>query len=178
MKITETSLKECFVIEPDIFEDERGFFLETYNKEKYKQINNFPDIFLQDNHSQSIKNTLRGLHLQLRKPQGKLVRVVAGEVFDVVVDLRIDSDTFGCWHAEYLNEHNKKQLWVPPGFAHGFLVISDKADFEYKCSELYHPEDELCIIWNDPTIKIDWPIDNPILSDKDSNGLELRDVKF
>ncbi len=121
MKITETSLKECFVIEPDIFEDERGFFLETYNKEKYKQINNFPDIFLQDNHSQSIKNTLRGLHLQLRKPQGKLVRVVAGEVFDVVVDLRIDSDTFGCWHAEYLNEHNKKQLWVPPGFAHGFF---------------------------------------------------------
>jgi dTDP-4-dehydrorhamnose 3,5-epimerase len=178
MKIIDTPLNDCFVIEPDIFEDERGFFLETYNSNKYMQINNFPNTFVQDNHSKSYKNTLRGLHLQLKKPQGKLVRVVSGEVFDVAVDLRPNSSSFGFWHAEYLNEVNKKQLWIPPGFAHGFLVISDEADFEYKCSELYYPEDEVCIIWNDPKLNIGWPTDDPFLSNKDANGLSLGEIKL
>ena len=178
MKITKTQLKDCFVVEPDIFEDERGFFLETYNKDKYKKIPNFPETFVQDNHSKSKKGTLRGLHFQIKDPQGKLVRVVSGEVFDVAVDIREESETYGLWHGEYLSGSNKKQLWVPPGFAHGFLVLSDQADFEYKCSSFYNPLDEGCIIWNDPDINIGWPIENPRLSQKDLSGQFLKDVEL
>ena len=137
---------------------------------------NITKSFVQDNHSNSKKGILRGLHFQKNKPQGKLVRVVTGEVFDVAVDLRHDSITYGKWEGVFLSDKNKKQMWVPPGFAHGFLVISDYVDFEYKCSDYYDPSDEGCIRWNDPTININWPTKDPILSDKDLNAPFLNDI--
>lgn len=176
MKIIETTLKDCIVIEPSIYEDERGYFQETYNSKKYSEYAGINLNFVQDNKSRSVKNVLRGLHFQKNNPQGKLVRVTRGEVFDVVVDIRKESNTFGKWNGVYLNEDNKKQLWVPPGFAHGFLVMSDIADFEYKCTSFYDPADEGSIIWNDPDLKIQWPDSNPIVSNKDKQANLFRNL--
>ena len=176
MKIKETRLKDCVVIEPKVFGDKRGFFLETFQDKRYAALAGINLTFVQDNHSRSSKGVLRGLHFQKTKPQGKLVRVVSGEVYDVAVDIRHGSTTFGQWEAVILSEENKKQLWVPPGFAHGFVVLSDFADFEYKCTDYYDPSDEGCLIWNDPELSISWPISNPKLSEKDSNALRLIDL--
>lgn len=176
MKVIKTSLDGCVIIEPDVFCDERGFFLETYQKERYKNEAGINVDFVQDNFSRSYKNVLRGLHFQKNKPQGKLVRVVRGKVLDVAVDIRKDSNTFGEWVSVELSSDNKKQLWVPPGFAHGFLVISDTADFAYKCSDFYDSSDEGTIIWNDPQININWPISDPSLSDKDAVAQSLSEI--
>ena len=178
MKVAQTSLKDCVIIEPVVFGDERGFFLETFQAARYSQAAGITLSFVQDNYSRSARGVLRGLHFQKTKPQGKLVRVVSGEVYDVAVDLRSDSSTFGQWEGVVLSEHNKKQLWVPPGFAHGFLVLSDSADFEYKCTDYYDPSDEASILWNDPSLNISWPIDQPILSDKDMNAPLLANIKL
>jgi len=177
MKVIDTKIADVKIIEPKVFGDERGFFLETFQSEKYKRELNINDDFVQDNHSRSAKNVLRGLHFQRRNPQGKLVRVVKGEVFDVAVDIRPESPTFKQWVGVYLSEDNKTQFWIPPGLAHGFVVISDYADFEYKCTNYYDPESEGCLFWNDPEIGIDWPVTNPILSEKDKLGLRLSDLK-
>ena len=174
MNILNTKLNDCYIIEPDVFTDERGFFLETYNNLKYSSLN-IPSNFVQDNHSRSKKNTLRGLHFQIERPQGKLVRVVNGEVFDVVLDLRRESSTYGHWESFLLNAENKKQIWIPGGFAHGFLSLKDNTDFEYKCTDYYDPSDEGCIVWNDPDLSIDWPIKNPLISDKDLKGTYFKD---
>ncbi|NVK20916.1 MAG: dTDP-4-dehydrorhamnose 3,5-epimerase [Kangiellaceae bacterium] len=175
MKIIETKLKECLIIEPAVFGDDRGFFLETYQKDRYVK-SGIDFDFVQDNHSRSSKGVLRGLHFQNKKPQGKLVRVVRGEVLDVAVDLRKDSPTLGMWESVVLSGVNKKQFWVPPGFAHGFVVLSDVADFEYKCTDFYDPADEGSILWSDPDLNIDWPTDiDFILSDKDKAAPNFRD---
>lgn len=178
MKIIKTKLKDCVIIEPEVFGDERGFFLETFQVERYANIAGINMPFVQDNHSRSSKHVLRGLHFQKTKPQGKLVRVVRGEVYDVAVDLRKDSISFGQWESIILSEKNKRQFWVPPGFAHGFLVLSDTADFEYKCTDYYDPSDEGSILWNDHHLNILWPINNPILSNKDSKALGLAELKL
>ena len=157
MKITETSIPDVKLIEPTAFGDERGFFMETWNERAFREAG-IDATFVQDNHSRSVKNTLRGLHYQIKQPQGKLVRVTCGEVFDVAVDLRPESPTFGHWVGEYLSEDNNRMLWVPPGFAHGFLVTSDTADFQYKCTDFYAPEYERSIIWDDPVIGINWKL--------------------
>lgn len=170
MKVIRTKLKDCLIIDPDVFEDNRGFFLETFNQSKYQKQAGINLEFVQDNFSRSKKNTLRGLHFQKKNPQGKLVRVAHGEVYDVAVDIRKNSKTFGCWEGVSLSEANKRQFWVPPGFAHGFVVLSDYADFEYKCTSAYDPDDEGTIIWNDSSLNINWPIKDPILSKKDLNG--------
>lgn len=176
MKVVNTKLKDCLIIEPDIYEDDRGFFLETFEIEKYKKDAGIDLPFVQDNYSRSKKGVLRGLHFQNNHPQGKLVRVVRGSVFDVAVDLRINSPTYGEWESIELSENNKKQFWIPPNFAHGFLVTSDIADFEYKCTNLYHPNDEGCIIWNDSYLNITWPTIDPILSTKDMNGKKFKEI--
>ncbi len=176
MNITKTKLNDCLIIEPKVYGDERGFFLETFQAKRYSEIANINLPFVQDNHSRSSKGVLRGLHFQKTKPQGKLVRVVSGEVYDVVVDIRFGSSTFGYWEAFTLSEDNKTQLWVPPGFAHGFLVLSNTADFEYKCTDYYDPSDEGILMWNDSTLNISWPISNPKLSEKDANGLSFVDL--
>lgn len=178
MKIINTKLKDCVIIEPEVFGDERGFFLETFHAERYAVESNINLSFVQDNHSRSSKGVLRGLHFQKTKPQGKLVRVVRGEVYDVAMDIRKGSPTYGQWEALILSEENKTQLWVPPGFAHGFLVLSDTADFEYKCTDYYDPSDEGSILWNDSNLNIPWPIDTPILSDKDALAKKLCDLNF
>ena len=178
MKVVKTKLKDCVVIEPKVFGDERGFFLETFQLSRYAEEAGITLPFVQDNHSRSSKGVLRGLHFQIKKPQGKLVRVVKGEVYDIAVDIRPNSNTFGQWEGVILSEENKKQLWVPPGFAHGFLVLSDVADFEYKCTDYYDPSDEGSILWSDPDLKIDWPMLNPILSEKDSSAACLVDIKL
>lgn len=177
MKVLDTRIEGCLVIEPRVFEDRRGFFLETYQAERYSRMLNIDLPFVQDNHSRSQIGVLRGLHFQKTKPQGKLVRVVRGEVFDVAVDIRPDSPTFQHWQGVYLSEKNKKQLWVPPGLAHGFVVVSEIADLEYKCTDYYDPADEACLAWDDPALNIHWPIDEPILSDNDQNGLSLGEVQ-
>lgn len=176
MNIIETSLSGCKIIEPKIFGDERGFFLETYSNKRYEEFLGGL-TFVQDNHSRSSKGVLRGLHFQKRNPQGKLVRVVRGEVFDVAVDIRKGSLTFGQWEAVLLSEENKTQFWIPPGFAHGFLVLSELADFEYKCTDYYDPSDEGGLLWNDPELNIPWPIDNPKLSEKDAVAPKLSVLK-
>ncbi len=176
MKIIETAIFDALVIEPKVFADKRGFFLETWHLERYRQQANITLPFVQDNHSRSSRGVLRGLHFQKTKPQGKLVRVVRGEVFDVAVDLRRNSPTYGKWHGVWLSEDNHRQLWLPPGLAHGFLVTSESADFEYQCTDYYDPTDEGCLIWNDPDIAVDWPIANPLLSDKDKLGLSFREL--
>ena len=178
MNIIQTGLEGCLVIEPDVYGDERGFFLETFQKNRYIKELNIPYDFVQDNHSRSAKGVLRGLHFQKTKPQGKLVRVVRGEVFDVAVDIRVKSPTFGKHTSIILNEENKKQFWVPPGFAHGFVVLSDFADFEYKCTEYFDPNDEGSIIWNDADLKIDWPILHPSLSAKDKSAGKFNEISF
>lgn len=171
MKIISTSIPEVLLIEPQVFEDERGFFLESYSKRDFKEVGIDID-FVQDNHSKSCQGTLRGLHYQIRQPQAKLVRVVAGEVFDVAVDIRKNSPTFGQWVGDYLSAENKRMLWIPIGFAHGLYVTSSEAEVLYKASDFYAPQWERCIAWNDSAIRIEWPLhDNlPILSAKDQAG--------
>jgi dTDP-4-dehydrorhamnose 3,5-epimerase len=178
MKIIKTKLNDCLIIEPKVFGDNRGFFLETFQVERYKDLAQINLPFVQDNHSRSSKGVLRGLHFQKNKPQGKLVRVVRGRVYDVALDIRQDSITFGQWEAVILSEENKKQFWVPPGFAHGFLVLSETADFEYKCTDYYDPSDEGSILWNDPNLNIPWPINNPKLSKKDKDAPILSKIKL
>jgi dTDP-4-dehydrorhamnose 3,5-epimerase len=178
LKFLPTAIPDIRLIEPKVFEDERGFFLESYQKKQFEQAGIKVD-FVQDNHSKSCHGTLRGLHYQIRQPQGKLVRVIAGEVFDVAVDVRKHSPTFGQWVGDYLSAANKRMLWVPPGFAHGFLVTSAEAEVLYKASDYYAPEWERSIIWNDPTIGISWPVESgvPILSVKDSQGKWLKEAE-
>ncbi|MEX1667030.1 dTDP-4-dehydrorhamnose 3,5-epimerase [Zhongshania arctica] len=170
MNVIQTKLKDCVIIEPKVFGDHRGFFLETFQADRYREQAGITLPFVQDNHSRSAKGVLRGLHFQKTKPQGKLVRVVSGEVYDVAVDIRQGSPSFGLWEGVILSEENKRQFWVPPGFAHGFLVLSDTADFEYKCTDYYDPSDEGSLVWNDPAMAITWPLDKPTLSDKDSKA--------
>ena len=177
MNIVQTSLQDCVIIEPKVFGDERGFFLETFHTSRYADLAGISLPFVQDNYSRSAKGVLRGLHFQKTKLQGKLVSVVRGEVYDVAVDIRKGSSTFGQWVGVILSEENKKQLWVPPGFAHGFVVLSEIADFEYKCTDYYDPSDEGSILWNDPDLAISWPVENPILSDKDINANKLADLE-
>jgi dTDP-4-dehydrorhamnose 3,5-epimerase len=176
MKVIHTKLKGCVIIEPQVFGDERGFFLETFQAARYEQEAGIDLPFVQDNHSRSTRGVLRGLHFQKTKPQGKLVRVVSGEVYDVALDIRKGSPTFGEWEGVILSENNKKQFWVPPGFAHGFVVLSDTADFEYKCTDYYDPSDEGSILWSDPDLDIPWPIANPVLSAKDESAKRLVDL--
>ena len=178
MNIEKTNLPGVLIVNTNKYKDNRGFFLETYHQERYLD-HNIPGInlkFVQDNHSFSYKNVLRGMHFQLEKPQGKLVRVLRGEVFDVAVDIRKKSPTFGNWEGVILSDKNKRQLWVPPGFAHGLLVLSNFADFEYKCTDYYDPNDEGCLLWNDPDLGINWPLNDPILSFKDRNANKLIDL--
>ena len=176
MKVINTKLKDCVIIEPKVFGDDRGFFLEIFQAERYSQLAGINLPFVQDNHSRSSRGVLRGLHFQKTKPQGKLVRVVRGEVYDVALDIRKGSPTFGQWEGVILSEENKRQFWVPPGFAHGFLVLSDTADFEYKCTDYYDPTDEGIVLWNDPDLDIPWPVADPILSNKDARADRLIDL--
>ncbi len=175
MKVLNTKINGVKIIEPQVFGDARGFFLETFEKRRYQSMLGIDLEFVQDNHSRSTKNVLRGLHFQKVNPQGKLLRVVRGEVFDVAVDIRRDSPTFGQWEGVLLSEENKKQFWIPPGLAHGFVVISDIADFEYKCTDYYNPQHEECLLWNDATIAINWPVTQPLLSDKDKLGKSFKE---
>ncbi len=178
MKITPCAIADVLLIEPRVFGDERGFFYESFNQRAFHAATGVRLPFVQDNHSKSAKGVLRGLHYQLHQPQGKLVRVVAGAVFDVAVDIRRDSPTFGQWVGEVLSADNKRQLWVPPGLAHGFLVLSDSAEFLYKTTDYYAPEHERCIAWNDPTLAIQWPAldEPPQLSPKDAAGQAFLDA--
>jgi len=172
MIFTPTQISDVILIEPQVFGDDRGFFMETYHQKKFAEAG-IKVGFVQDNHSKSKQGILRGLHYQISQPQGKLVRVASGEVYDVAVDMRKSSPTFGQWVGEYLSAENKKMLWVPPGFAHGFYVLSESAEFVYKCSELYAPDYERSLLWNDQTLNISWPLVNgqaPILANKDENG--------
>ncbi len=178
MKISHSKLKGCVIIEPRVFGDDRGFFLETFQAIRYKQEAGIDLPFVQDNHSRSARGVLRGLHFQKTKPQGKLVRVVRGEVYDVAVDIRKGSATFGEWEGVILSEDNKKQFWVPPGFAHGFVVVSTTADLEYKCTDYYDPSDEGSILWSDPDLDIPWPSANPVLSAKDESAKRLLDLRL
>lgn len=179
MKVIATPLNDCVIIEPKVFGDHRGFFLETFQQQRYAELAGIKQAFVQDNHSRSQRGVLRGLHFQKTKPQGKLVRVVSGEVFDVAVDIRPESSSFGKWFGVHLSADNHRQFWVPPGFAHGFAVLSEYADFEYKCTDYYDPADEGSIVWNDPFLNIQWPegIDF-VLSDKDKAAALFTEYKF
>ena len=178
MKVTPTSIPSVLIIEPKVLGDTRGFFFESFNQRDFNQATGLDVNFVQDNHSRSSKGVLRGLHYQIQQPQGKLVRVVRGSIFDVTVDLRKSSATFGQWVGMELNEDNHCQLWIPPGFAHGFYVLSDSADFLYKTTDYYAPEFECSLIWNDPTIGIEWPLNTqPIISAKDVQGNKLADAE-
>jgi len=175
MNFIPANIKDVIIIEPKVFGDKRGFFMETYRRDLFQV--RCPGVeFVQWNHSLSVKNTLRGLHYQAAKPQGKLVRVVQGEVYDVAVDIRFGSPTFGKWVAEVLSAENKKQLFVPAGFAHGFCVLSATAEFIYACTDYYHPQSEKGIIWNDPDLNIPWPVKNPVLSEKDNHYPRFKDI--
>lgn len=179
MRVLPTTIPDVLIIEPKVFGDDRGFFFESFNAKAFEQAIGLKREFVQDNHSKSAKHVLRGLHYQIKQPQGKLVRVVQGEVFDVAVDLRISSKTFGKWVGVYLNAENKKQLWMPEGFAHGFVVLSETAEFLYKTTDYYAPEFERSILWEDKTIGINWPIkDKPLLSDKDMRGCKLSEAEL
>jgi len=179
MKVAATAIPDVLLLEPTIYEDERGFFFESFNQKRFADAAGLNIRFVQDNHSRSVKRVLRGLHYQIRRPQGKLLRVTAGEVFDVAVDLRRSSSTFGKYVGTVLSAANKKQLWIPEGFAHGYLVLSDAAEVLYKTTDYYSPEDERCLIWNDPDVGIDWPKDGaPILSAKDRLGLPLSKAEI
>jgi len=175
MKVTPTAIPDVLVVEPRVFGDARGFFYESFNARKFKELTGLEPNFVQDNHTRSAKNVLRGLHYQIRQPQGKLIRVVAGEVFDVAVDIRKSSPTFGRWVGETLSAENRKQMWIPIGFAHGFLVLSDSAEVLYKTTDYWAPEHERCIAWNDPDLAIRWPMEvvTPMLSAKDAKGAAL-----
>ncbi|NRB80978.1 MAG: dTDP-4-dehydrorhamnose 3,5-epimerase [Saccharospirillaceae bacterium] len=173
MNVIDTNIPDVKIIEPSVFGDDRGFFMETWQQNKFEElVTGKPTQFVQDNHSKSSKGILRGLHYQTENTQGKLVHVVSGEVFDVAVDVRKDSPTFGQWVGVYLSAENKRQLWIPEGFAHGFYVTSNEAEFVYKCTDYYNPDAENSIIWDDPSIGIEWPLDGiPVLSEKDKNGM-------
>lgn len=177
MKVTPTSIADVLIIEPKVFDDERGFFLESFNQRAFNAATGTELSFVQDNHSRSTKGVLRGLHFQVSQPQGKLVRVVRGSVFDVAVDIRRASPTFGHWAGLELNEDDPRQLWIPPGLAHGFLVLSESADVLYKTTEYYLPTDETCLAWDDPSVGIQWPLQmSPILSSRDRSGQSLRSI--
>ncbi|MEZ9665365.1 dTDP-4-dehydrorhamnose 3,5-epimerase [Vibrio cyclitrophicus] len=178
MKVIDTRIPDVKIIEPSVFGDERGFFMETWNQKQFEElVTGKLTKFVQDNHSKSKKGILRGLHYQTENTQGKLVRVVSGEVFDVAVDIRKGSPTFGKWVGEYISEKNKRQLWIPEGFAHGFYVTSDEAEFVYKCTDYYNPSAERSIVWDDPEIGIEWPVSTPpMLSEKDLNAHGLTEM--
>jgi dTDP-4-dehydrorhamnose 3,5-epimerase len=178
MKFIPTTIPDVILIEPKIYGDQRGFFMETYQTQRYAEVG-ILDAFIQDNHSGSQQGALRGLHYQIRHPQGKLLRVIAGEIFDVVVDIRRSSHTFGQWVGANLSAENKHQLWIPPGFAHGFYVLSKWAEVTYKVTDIYAPEWERTLMWNDPSVAIEWPIppgEKPLLSAKDTQGKSLADA--
>ena len=178
MNITECSIEGVRIIKPDVYEDERGFFYESYHLDKYKKLINISDNFVQDNHSKSSYGVLRGLHFQKNKAQGKLIRVIQGAVYDFFLDIRRDSSTFGKAFGIEINQKNKLQVWLPPGLAHGFLTLSPFAEFEYKCTNFYDPNDEYCLIWTDANIDIEFPIpkEDIIVSSKDSNGLSFDEL--
>jgi dTDP-4-dehydrorhamnose 3,5-epimerase len=179
MQTIATPLEGVFVLEPKAFGDARGFFFESYNARNFEAATGARPTFVQDNHSRSARGVLRGLHYQVRQPQGKLVRVAAGEVFDVAVDIRKSSPTFGKWYGHVLSAENRLQLWIPAGFAHGFLVLSESADFLYKTTDYWAPEHERCIAWNDPDLAIDWPLAGltPLVSAKDAQGVAFRNAE-
>ena len=178
MNVIPTTIPDAFIIEPRVFGDDRGFFFESFNEKMFKEKTGVEARFVQDNHSRSVKNVLRGLHYQIQQPQGKLVRVVIGEVLDVAVDIRKSSPTFGQWVSCLLTAENKRQFWIPPGFAHGFVVLSETADFLYKTTDYYAPQYERAILWNDPDLAIDWQIQGePILSAKDQAANPLKDAE-
>ncbi|WP_350628462.1 dTDP-4-dehydrorhamnose 3,5-epimerase [Pseudoalteromonas sp. CAL260-MNA-CIBAN-0059] len=179
MKVIDTTIPDVKIIEPAVFGDERGFFMETWSQQKFEDlVTKKPTKFVQDNHSKSKQGILRGLHYQTANTQGKLVRVASGEVFDVAVDIRKGSPTFGQWVGEYLSAENKRQLWVPEGFAHGFYVTSDQAEFIYKCTDYYNPQAEVSIAWDDENLAIKWPLkDKPLLSNKDESGIKFLSLK-
>ena len=176
MRVTSTDIEGVRIIEPRIFDDQRGYFLETYHLNRYKSAGLF-EAFVQDNLSHSVKNTLRGLHFQITRPQAKLIQVISGEIFDVAVDIRRASPTYARWTGVRLSEKNKRQMYIPRGFAHGFCVLSDSAHVFYKCSDFYDPKDEGGLLWSDPTIAIDWPVTQPIVSEKDARLPLIRDVR-
>lgn len=179
MQIIPTEIPDVKILQPKVFGDDRGFFLESYNQRTLQACIGIAPEFVQDNHSRSSKNVLRGLHYQLRNPQAKLVRVVSGEVYDVAVDLRKSSPTFGKWVGAHLSAENKRMLWIPQGFAHGFIVLSEWCDFLYKTTSFYDPDSDRCIVWNDSTLSIQWPInDQPLLSTKDSAGRAFKDADY
>ena len=178
MKITPTAIPDVLIIEPKVFADERGFFFESFNARAFAQATGITATFVQDNHSRSVRNALRGLHYQIQQPQGKLVRAVAGEIFDVVVDLRRKSPTFGKWVGHHLSAENKNMVWIPPGLAHGFAVLSDYADFLYKTTDYWAPRHERTLLWNDPDLAIVWPLaGEPILAAKDVAGKRLFEAE-
>ena len=179
MNVINTSIKDLLILQPKVFGDARGFFMESFNASKFRECTVLDVNFVQDNHSRSQRGVLRGLHYQIRQPQGKLVRVTQGLVYDVVVDLRKSSETFGQWEGVELSGENNRQLWVPPGFAHGFVVLSQSADFLYKTTDYYAPEHERCLSWNDPAVGVDWRLDGlvPLLSAKDLNGKPLAECE-
>lgn len=178
MNVVQTTLPGVLILEPKVFGDDRGFFYESYNRRLLASIAGITEDFVQDNHSRSARNVLRGLHYQIRQPQGKLVRVIAGEVFDIAVDIRKSSPTFGKWAGVNLSAENRRMLWIPAGFAHGFLVLSDYAEFLYKTTDYWAPEHERCIAWNDPDLAIAWPLaGEPVLSAKDQVGLRLKEAE-
>ena len=178
MNVIPTVIPDVLIIEPEVFGDERGFFFESYNLRSFEEKTGVKTPFVQDNHSRSGKNVLRGLHYQIRQPQGKLVRATAGEVFDVAVDIRRSAPTFGRWISERLSADNKRMLWVPPGFAHGFLVLSEYAEIQYKTTDYYAPEHERSILWNDPDLNIRWPLQGlPILAEKDMKGSLFKEAE-
>ncbi|KXB30133.1 dTDP-4-dehydrorhamnose 3,5-epimerase [Dechloromonas denitrificans] len=178
MKVTPTSISDVLILEPKVFGDERGFFFESFNARTFAEATGLDVTFVQDNHSRSAKSVLRGLHYQIQQPQGKLVRVVQGEVFDVAVDLRKRSKTFGQWVGVHLSAEDKRQLWVPEGFAHGFVVLSETAEFLYKTTDFYAPEFERSLLWNDPALSIEWPLEGqPILAAKDARGALFADAE-
>lgn len=179
MQVVPTLIPDLLIIEPKVFGDDRGFFFESFNQRRFTELTGVTEAFVQDNHSKSACNVLRGLHYQIRQPQGKLVRVTAGEVLDIAVDIRKSSPTFGKWVGVRLSAENKKMLWIPKGFAHGFVVLSDSAEFLYKTTDYWAPEHERCIIWSDPDLNIDWQLNGttPLLSGKDQAGRPFKDAE-
>ena len=176
MRVLPTDLPGVLVVEPDVFRDPRGYFLETFHERKYREAG-IPHGFVQDNQSRSLRGTLRGMHAQLKKPQGKLIRAVHGEIFDVAVDIRPDSPTFGKWTAATLSADNFRQMFIPPGFAHGFCVLSDSAEIAYKCTDFYDRQDEIGFRWNDPSVGIRWPVGDPLLSERDAALPALAELR-
>ncbi len=178
MQIIDTGIRDVKIIQPQVYNDGRGFFCESFNQKVFEEATGLSPFFVQDNHSKSKKGVLRGLHYQVQKPQGKLVRVVRGEVFDVVVDIRKSSPTYGHWRGDILSAENKRQIWAPEGFAHGFIVLSEDAEFLYKTTDYYHPEHERCIAWDDSYLAIDWQFEGtPLVSQKDAQGLSFQEAE-